>query len=164
MLVHGSVVDLRPEPGQSQENFHGIKNDRMRKLEVLGLARRLGPAVWSLSENVEEVLRELGERNDIVKGIHRGLTEKERDVSDFVLHGETEPIPMIGRLVARGLDDELSGLGLCRHRWRQRPCASYPLALERRHCSQLVVDIAAPVLRTRCCGGLFRSLRARPSP
>jgi type IV secretory pathway VirD2 relaxase len=107
--AHGSVVDLRPERGQSQENFHGIKIGRMRKLEALGLARPLGPAKWSLSENAEDVLRELGERNDIIKRIHRGLTEKgwERDASDFVLHGETESIPVIGRLIARGLDDEL---------------------------------------------------------
>ena len=109
--AHGSVVDLRPEPGQSQENFHGIKIGRMRKLEALGLARPLGPAQWSLSENAEDVLRELGERNDIIKRIHRGLTEKgwERGASDFVLHGEGEPAPVIGRLVARGLDDELKG-------------------------------------------------------
>ena len=88
--AHGSVVDLRLETGQSQENFHGIKIGRMRKLEALGLARPLGPAQWSLSENAEEVLRELGERNDIIKRIHRGLTEKgwERGASDFVLHGE----------------------------------------------------------------------------
>ena len=93
--AHGSVVDLRPEPGQSQENFHGIKIGRMRKLEALGLARPLGPAQWSLSENAEDVLRELGERNDIIKRIHRGLTEKgwERGASDFVLHGEAEPHP-----------------------------------------------------------------------
>jgi type IV secretory pathway VirD2 relaxase len=62
--AHGSVVDLRLEPGQEQETFHGIKIGRMRKLEALGLARPLGPAQWSLSENAEEVLRELGERND----------------------------------------------------------------------------------------------------
>jgi Protein of unknown function (DUF3363) len=109
--AHGGMVDLRLEPGQQQENFHGIKIGRMRKLEALGLARPRGPAQWSLSENAEEVLRELGERNDIIKRIHRGLTEKgwERGVPDFVLHGETEPTPVIGRLVVRELDDELKG-------------------------------------------------------
>jgi type IV secretory pathway VirD2 relaxase len=57
------------------------------------------------------VLRELSERNDIIKRIHRGLSEKgwERGVSDYVLHSETEPTPAIGRLAARGLDDELKG-------------------------------------------------------
>ena len=109
--AHGGVVDLRPKPGQSQENFQGIKIGRMRKLEALGLARPLGPAQWSLSETAENVLRELGERNDIIKRIHRGLTEKgwERGASNFVLYGEGEPTPVIGRLVARGLDDELRG-------------------------------------------------------
>jgi type IV secretory pathway VirD2 relaxase len=108
--AHGGVVDLRLERGQSQENL-GIKIGRMGKLEALGLARPLGPAQWSLSENAEDILRELGERNDIIKRIHSSLTEKgrERGASDFVPHGETEPLPAIGRLVARGLDDELSG-------------------------------------------------------
>jgi hypothetical protein len=98
-------------PGQQREDFRAIKIGRMRELEALGLARPLGPAQWSLSGNAEDVLRELGERNDIIKRIHRGLTERgwERGVPDFVLHGETEPTPVIGRLVARGLDDELKG-------------------------------------------------------
>jgi type IV secretory pathway VirD2 relaxase len=82
----------------------------MRKLEGLGLAHPLGPGQWSLSENAEDILRDLGERNDIIRRIHRGLTEKGWEgVPDFVLYGETEPTPVIGRLVARGLDDELSG-------------------------------------------------------
>jgi len=109
--ARGGVIDLRPEPGQQREELRAIKIGRMRKLEALGLAHRLGPAQWSLSENAEDALRELGERNDIIKRIHRGLTERgwERGVPDFVLHGEAEPTPVIGRLVARGLDDELKG-------------------------------------------------------
>jgi type IV secretory pathway VirD2 relaxase len=109
--AHRGVIDLRPEPGQQREEFQAIQIGRLRKLEALGLAHPLGPSQWSLSENAEEVLRELGERNDIIKRIHRGLTEKgwERGISDFVLHGETEPTPVIGRLVRRGLDDELKG-------------------------------------------------------
>ena len=50
------------------------------------------------------------ERNDIIKRIHRGLAEQhiERSVGDFALdEGEHTP-PIIGRLVARGLDDELN--------------------------------------------------------
>jgi type IV secretory pathway VirD2 relaxase len=55
------------------------------------------------------VIRELGQRGDIIKRIHRGLAEQriERGVADFALdEGDTAP-PVIGRLVARGLDDEL---------------------------------------------------------
>jgi hypothetical protein len=56
-------------------------------------------------------MRALGERNDIIKRIHRGLAAHgwERATSSFVLTSEAEPLPVIGRLVARGLDDELTG-------------------------------------------------------
>ena len=106
------MVDLRPEPGQQQEDFHAIKIGRMRKLEALGLAHRLGPAQWSLSENAEDVLRELGERNDIIKRIHRGLTGEgmgARRPGLRLAWRERSPRSVIGRLVARGLDDELRG-------------------------------------------------------
>ena len=56
-------------------------------------------------------LRELGERGDIIKRIHRGLTERgiERAAASYVLAGESLDVPIIGRLVDRGLDDELKG-------------------------------------------------------
>ena len=84
---------------------------RMRKLERLGLAKPMGAARWHLSERAEPTLRALGERNDIIKRIHRGLAEQriERSVSDYVLEGARSDQPIIGRLVARGLDDELRG-------------------------------------------------------
>jgi type IV secretory pathway VirD2 relaxase len=109
--AHGGVIDLRPEPGQHQADFQAIKIGRMRKLETLGLAHPDGPGRWSLAGNAEDMLRELGDRGDIIKRIHRGLTEKgwERAAADFVLNGEREATPVIGRLVARGLDDELKG-------------------------------------------------------
>jgi hypothetical protein len=84
---------------------------RMQKLKRLGLAEPLGPARWHLSENAEPVMRALGERNDIIRRIHRGLVEQriERSVADFALDGDDAVRPIIGRLVARGLDDELKG-------------------------------------------------------
>jgi Protein of unknown function (DUF3363) len=84
---------------------------RMRKLERLGLAEPLGSARWYLSERTEPTLRVLGERSDIIKRIHRGLAELriERSLGDYV-HREADPAgPIMGRLIARGLDDELRG-------------------------------------------------------
>ena len=64
-----------------------------------------------MAEEAESVLRKLGERGDIIKRIHRGLAERrsERAAADFVVDGETRGDPIIGRLLARGLDDELKG-------------------------------------------------------
>ncbi len=105
------VVDLAPHPDRQPDEFHALKVGRLRKLESLGLADQIGPGQWVLSENVEATLRELGERGDIIKRIHRGLMERgiERGAAAYVLAGESLDDPVIGRLVDRGLDDELKG-------------------------------------------------------
>jgi len=109
---HDGVVDLRPGPGRPPDGHtRSAMVGRMRKLERLGLAEPLGPAQWRLSEGAEPTLRALGERTDIIKRIHRGLAEQriERSVSDFAVDGANATGPIVGRLVAQGLDDELKG-------------------------------------------------------
>src|SRR5215469_17103065 len=71
----------------------------MRQLERLGLAHQVGPGQWTLAENAEPTLRALGERNDIIRRIHRGLAEHgwERATSSLVLTSEAQPSPVIGR-------------------------------------------------------------------
>ncbi|WEX85770.1 relaxase/mobilization nuclease and DUF3363 domain-containing protein [Sinorhizobium garamanticum] len=105
------VIDLAPHPDRQPDEFHALKVGRLRKLESLGLADQVGPAQWVIAENAEATLRELGERGDIIKRIHRGLSERgiERSTASYVLAGESLDTPVIGRLVDRGLDDELKG-------------------------------------------------------
>ena len=105
------VVDLAPRPDRQPDEFHALKVGRLRKLESLGLAEQIGPGQWAIAENAETTLRQLGERGDIIKRIHRGLTEHgiERGASNYVLAGESLDDPVVGRLVTRGLDDELKG-------------------------------------------------------
>jgi len=105
------VIDLAPHADRQPDEFHALKVGRLRKLESLGLANQIGPGQWAMSENAEATLRELGERGDIIKRIHRGLAERgiERGAANYVLAGESLDDPVVGRLVARGLDDELKG-------------------------------------------------------
>ncbi|MGE4305688.1 MAG: relaxase/mobilization nuclease domain-containing protein [Novosphingobium sp.] len=107
---HG-VIDLAPVAGQQPDEFHALKVGRLRHLESLGLAHQLGPGQWTMSEEAEATLRELGNRGDIIKRIHRSLTERgiERGTASYVLAGESLDDPIIGRLIDRGLDDELKG-------------------------------------------------------
>src|SRR5262249_6341548 len=109
--ANSGIIDLRPDLYRKADQLQTIKIGRMRQLERLGLANQVGPGQWSLAENAEPTLRALGERNDIIKRIHRSLAQHgwERGASSFVLTGEAETAPVIGRLVARGLDDELAG-------------------------------------------------------
>jgi type IV secretory pathway VirD2 relaxase len=106
------VIDLRPDAGATANKlFRSALVGRMQKLERLNLAEPLGAARWRFSENAEPLLRALGQRGDIIKRIHRGLAKQriERSVVDFALDSEGTAEPVIGRLVARGLDDELKG-------------------------------------------------------
>lgn len=105
------VIDTAPVPGEAPDDFLSLKLGRLRKLEGLGLARQLAPGQWTLSPTAEATLRELGERGDIIKRIHQGLAADgiERAAASYVLAGEALAGPVIGRLVARGLDDELRG-------------------------------------------------------
>jgi type IV secretory pathway VirD2 relaxase len=105
------VIDMAPHADRQPDEFHALKVGRLRKLESLGLADQVGPGQWTLADNAEATLRELGERGDIIKRIHRGLTERgiERGAASYVLAGESLDVPVIGRLVDRGLDDELKG-------------------------------------------------------
>ena len=105
------IVDMAPEPGQQPDAFHALKVGRLRKLEALGLADEVGPGQWAIDERAEATLRALGERGDIIKRMHRALAERgiERGAAAFVLAAEATDTPVIGRLVDRGLADELKG-------------------------------------------------------
>ena len=84
---------------------------RASKLERLGLAERIGSGRWTLKPGLESALRDLGIRGDIIKTMHQAMSAggHEPDVGSFALHGEEPSDPVLGRLVKRGLDDELKG-------------------------------------------------------
>jgi hypothetical protein len=84
---------------------------RAAKLERLGLAEQIGPAQWTLKPGIEPALRDLGIRGDIIKTMHRAMSgaDREPDIAGFTIHGDTPADPVVGRLVQRGLDDELKG-------------------------------------------------------
>lgn len=105
------VIDLAPRPGEQPDLYHAQKVGRLRKLESLGLSDQIGPGQWVIDGNAEAILRGLGERGDIIKRMHRALTERgiERGSASYVLAAEGLDTPIVGRLVDRGLDDELKG-------------------------------------------------------
>ncbi|MEW6597642.1 MAG: DUF3363 domain-containing protein [Pseudomonadota bacterium] len=105
------VVDLRPDGADANSELRRLLLGRAAKLERLGLAQRLDPAAWTLKPGLETTLRELTVRGDIIKTMHRAMSRDDKavDLASFALHGETPHDPILGRLVERGLHDELEG-------------------------------------------------------
>ena len=108
---HGGIVDLRPDSnGRGPENRHLLVG-RAQKLEAMGLVEPLGPAAWTMKSGLEDKLRDLATRGDIIKTMHKAMA-KDRpnpDVSRFAIHHGPPVDPVVGRLVDRGLYDELKG-------------------------------------------------------
>jgi type IV secretory pathway VirD2 relaxase len=107
----GGVVDLRPGGADEDPELRRLMLGRAAKLERLGLAERIGAARWTLKPGLEPTLRDLGIRGDVIKTMHRAMTGagREPDVTGFALHGDDPGDPVVGRLVGRGLHDELKG-------------------------------------------------------
>lgn len=88
-----------------------LRAGRLHKLRRLGLAEELRPGQWRLEVGLEDTLRRMGERGDIVKTMHREMAGKNiaRSPGDYAILDPGDPTanPVIGRVVARGLSDEL---------------------------------------------------------
>ena len=89
-----------------------LRAGRLKKLGRLGLAEELRPGQWRLEAGLEDTLRRMGERGDIIKTLHREMAGKDiaRSPADYVIHDPADPHtkPVTGRVLARGLSDELS--------------------------------------------------------
>ena len=107
------IADLRPISGKDDPEIRRLLVGRVQTLERLGLAEQVAPGHWTLKPQLEETLRDLSIRGDIIKTMHRAMSGgvREPDVSGFALHNAPPETPVVGRLVARGLHDELAGTG-----------------------------------------------------
>lgn len=103
-------LDLRHEPADPKRQFNRtLRLRRLAKLEKMGLATEHAPGVWELSERMEPAMRELGERGDIIRNMHKALKADgmERDPMTFQIHDAAPETPIVGRVVDKYLSDEL---------------------------------------------------------
>lgn len=105
-------IDLRPEvKGPDDPEIRRLLIARLRHLEKMGLAADAGPSEWVIEPGAERALRDLGQRGDIIRTMHRAFADRgeDRGVTDFVIDAGRGAQPIIGRLVDKGLHDELTG-------------------------------------------------------
>jgi len=104
------LLDLGFEPDDPRRQFNRtLRLRRLARLEKMGLATEHAPGVWELNAKMESALRELGERGDIIRNMHKALKADglERDPMTFQLHDAAPTVPITGRVVDKYLTDEM---------------------------------------------------------
>ncbi|MBL9071844.1 MAG: relaxase/mobilization nuclease and DUF3363 domain-containing protein [Sphingopyxis sp.] len=88
-----------------------LRTGRLQKLARLGLATYMGGESWRLESDLATTLRRMGERGDIIRTMQREITARggAQLHSDRVIFDPEEQgtAPLLGRVVSRGLADEL---------------------------------------------------------
>lgn len=87
-----------------------LRAGRLQTLGRLGLAEEIQPGQWRLADGFEDTLRRMGERGDIIRTLQRAMTERgaPRALSDYAIFEPAQGRPVTGRVIERGLSDELN--------------------------------------------------------
>jgi type IV secretory pathway VirD2 relaxase len=105
-------IDLRPQtPGPADPEVRRLMIGRLQHLERMGLASTVAPGEWMVGLDAERQLRDRGLRGEIIKTMNRAFSERgqDRGVADYVIEAGGVGSPIVGRLVDRGLHNELTG-------------------------------------------------------
>ncbi|MBK1669789.1 conjugal transfer protein TraI [Rhodovibrio sodomensis] len=110
--AEAGVADLRREPAARVARFkHALKIGRLQTLERMGLAEPAGAKRWRLAAGLETTLRDMGERGDIIRTLHRELraASVERAGAAHAIFDPTQAnARVVGKVIARGRADELN--------------------------------------------------------
>ncbi|MCX5563753.1 MULTISPECIES: relaxase/mobilization nuclease and DUF3363 domain-containing protein [Pseudomonadota] len=101
-LDHVDVLSLKGDV-----HYQASQRARLQHLSGLGLATQEDARHWRLSPRLESTLRELGERGDIIRTMHRAMRGEVREMNVLGVSAQ----PVVGRIAAKGLADELRDVG-----------------------------------------------------
>jgi type IV secretory pathway VirD2 relaxase len=106
-LLRRMDADRSVSPADNDPFQQSVSAGRLRKLGSMGLAENVGHGRWQLAEGLEDILRRMGERGDIIRTMQRELTARKLDRAraDRVVHTEIDS-PVVGKLLHRGFSDE----------------------------------------------------------
>ena len=109
-LVRAMDADRMVSSADRDPFQQSLRAGRLKTLERLGLADNRDGGRWQLADGLEDTLRRMGERGDIIRTMQRELSVRlpERAAADQVIEDSGEMQPIVGRVVARGLADELN--------------------------------------------------------
>ena len=107
------ILAITSQTGQDKRH-HAHRMGRLQKLKSMGLADELKPGVWKVADRTESVLKQLGERGDIMKTMQRVLKQAgiDRGATDYAVFDVNNSDSKItgkitGKIVGIGLSNEL---------------------------------------------------------
>ena len=109
-LLREAGADRVVAIGQGSAFDQALRAGRLAKLRRLGLAEPIGGMRWRLAEGLDDTLRRMGERGDIIRTMQRAFASRglDRAAVDRAIYdpAAADARPLVGRVVARGLADE----------------------------------------------------------
>jgi len=106
-LLRRMDSDRKVSPADNDPFQQSIAAGRLRKLKAMDLAEDIGGGRYRLAEGLEDTLRRIGERGDIIRLMQRELTVRRLDragVKQVISSDLSEPL--VGRVIQRGFSDE----------------------------------------------------------
>ncbi len=111
-LIREADAEVMVSSGGRGAFDQAIRIGRLRKLEALGLATRLGALHWRLEPDLADTLRRMGERGDIILALQRAYAARgdAPALADQVIYNPAalDARPIVGRVLERGLSDEFN--------------------------------------------------------
>ena len=85
----------------------GVQLQRLKELQKMGLATQVKPGIWKLDDRLESTLKELGEKGDIIKTMHKSL--KKDPLQEKVLFDPNDAtrLNITGVVIDKRLKNEL---------------------------------------------------------
>ena len=112
-IDHFIARQIKPEGEftlkESPSKYRTLHAARLRTLERLGLAQKLGAGRWEIRENFRDVLRDLSERHDIIKTMNRALAgrgDRRLDTDAIFDKSDPEGRSVTGAVLQTGLTGE----------------------------------------------------------
>ncbi len=110
-IAEDNIVDVGSTPKQGEAWTRRLDIARLKYLSRMGLAQKQSAYRWKLADNIEQTLRELGERGDIIKARHKalkraGLEHKAATWGDIKYMDHMGQVT--GRVLSAGVRDDVN--------------------------------------------------------
>lgn len=92
-------------PRSNDPFFRALEAGRLQQLKRMELADEVGNSRWRLPQGMDDTLRRMGERGDIIRLMQREMTRAKLARNEHRIYASGDG-PLVGRLIMRGLADE----------------------------------------------------------